>query len=942
VLRPPRRRRPPAPWRGWFLLRRLPPPDEPRAGPPAPPHVVTANLAKGADGRYSRLDGRALYSHAKAAGYLYEAHLRHAVREHLPWVRWTEPVKGIAEIEGVPAEVLREFSQRRQEITEWLAERGADPGDRTAAERAALNTRRPKQAAIETAPWREAARARAAEHGLGREELEALTREEPPALRRVDHRALADELAGPTGLTERRSTFRELDALIEFCGADRDGSARAEVEARARQFLGRRDVVVLTDPAEPLYTTTELLRREEAILAGAERRRGERGAGLRPDAVERALDSFLVPLSTEQRAAALSVATSSDGVVAIEALAGTGKTTLAGALARAYERSGHRVMGAAPTARAARELCERAGIEDSGTLARLRSRLVSEPDFGCGRTVLIVDEAGMAETRAAAAVLTACEAAGVKVVAIGDPGQLSSVQAGGWFGSLVRRYGSARLTEVVRQRDPVERRALALVHDGAPRCYLELKERRGELRVHADASEAETELVERWWQQAEELPEGEAVMIARRNDLRESLNELARDRLRSEGMLGDSIEVAGREFAVGDRVIARRNDAGHDLDNGMRGTVREVDRGSGELVVETDAAGIRRLPAAYVHEHLEHAYALTGHGMQGATVEWAGVIGQPEDFTRNWSYTALTRAREPTELRIVATEAPRESERAEIAPAERFHRPEPLERLERSMRTPDEQVLARDYLDPPPLPTGQVRGPRLVPQEAGAESAAPLTARSDAELRAELRPLEAEAREQRRLVRQLNAARQEAQRAQEAVTEARQRVAKREERRGWWRRDREPSRLATARVGLETWQRRASAATECVRALEGELERSGANGPLAEARRERADAIRSELDLRREAQIEAALAEPRDYVTEALEKGPARPGSGGLGSAGCGRSRTIGSTMRSGIATRLGPSLGTAERSPIGSGRSRRSRRRDTSWDGGSRSDRSL
>jgi hypothetical protein len=86
--------------------------------------------------------------------------------------------------------------------------------------------------------------------------------------------------------------------------------------------------------------------------------------------------------------------------------------------------------------------------------------------------------------------------------------------------------------------------------------------------------------------------------------------------------------------------------------------------------------------------------------MQGATVEWAGVIGTPEDFTRNWSYTALSRAREPTEVRVVTADSARDRERAEIAPAERFARSEPLEHLERSMRTADEQGLARDYFEP--------------------------------------------------------------------------------------------------------------------------------------------------------------------------------------------------------------------------------------------------
>ena len=61
---------------------------------------------------------------------------------------------------------------------------------------------------------------------------------------------------------------------------------------------------------------------------------------------------------------------------------------------------------------------------------------------------------------------------------------------------------------------------------------------------------------------------------------------------------------------------------------------------------------MRALPAAYVAEHVEHAYALTGHGMQGATVERAIVVATARDLTAGWSYTALSRARGTTSLLI--------------------------------------------------------------------------------------------------------------------------------------------------------------------------------------------------------------------------------------------------------------------------------------------------
>ncbi len=72
------------------------------------------------------------------------------------------------------------------------------------------------------------------------------------------------------------------------------------------------------------------------------------------------------------------------------------------------------------------------------------------------------------------------------------------------------------------------------------------------------------------------------------------------------------------------------------------------------VTIQTDDGELRELPGDYVAEHLELAYALTGHGSQGATVERAQVIGAPEAFTNEWAYTALSRARDPVTVHLIA------------------------------------------------------------------------------------------------------------------------------------------------------------------------------------------------------------------------------------------------------------------------------------------------
>ena len=130
-----------------------------RAGDPQlHTHVLVANLIEGADGRWSALDGRRVYAHAKTASYLYETRLRAELTERLG-VEWTAVKNGLADIAGVPRPVLRAFSRRRVEIEAELARVGETSA--AAAQVAALTTRRAKDRLIDPRrlmpEWRERA-----------------------------------------------------------------------------------------------------------------------------------------------------------------------------------------------------------------------------------------------------------------------------------------------------------------------------------------------------------------------------------------------------------------------------------------------------------------------------------------------------------------------------------------------------------------------------------------------------------------------------------------------------------------------------------------------------------------------------------------------------------------------------------------------------------------
>ncbi len=113
------------------------------------------------------------------------------------------------------------------------------------------------------------------------------------------------------------------------------------------------------------------------------------------------------------------------------------------------------------------------------------------------------------------------------------------------------------------------------------------------------------------------------------------------------------------------------------------------------MVIETDTGDLRRLDLAYIARHVEHAYALTAHGAQGATVDWAGVIGRPEEFTREWAYTALSRAREQTVIHLIGEQPAHELQRHQYAPVERDRGgTETLTALQRAMTRSESEPLA--------------------------------------------------------------------------------------------------------------------------------------------------------------------------------------------------------------------------------------------------------
>jgi conjugative relaxase-like TrwC/TraI family protein len=632
-----------------------------RAGDPQlHTHVVVANAVRAADGRWSALDGRLIYAHARTAGFLYQAQLREELTRTLG-VEWTAVTKGSAEVRGVPSRAIRAFSRRRAEIEASMQLHGSR--GRHAAQVAALDTRRTKDRTRSPEELASEWRLRAARLNLRQDRIDALRDRATPEL--PNWTSVFVALAASSGLTEQRSSFTRRDVLQAVSEVAGSGARVSELEAVADAFLRSPGVVPLVGRAtEPRYSTVELLETERAAVEMSLALRAA-GRGLATESETLAALARHQHLSGEQRVMVERLTRGGEGVAVVIGVAGTGKTTALAAAREAWEASGLQVRGCAIARKAAHELRERGGIDATSVHALLRGRLPLAPG-----AVLVIDEASMLGTRQFAHVLERVNAAHGKLVVVGDTRQLPAIEAGGILGALAARLPVVELKDNRRQQEAWERQALALLRDGDTDEALGLYERHGRVRVGERGDEILDGLLRDW--HATNDPHGCLMIAHYRTDVGE-INGRARAVMRAAGRLGrDELVIGGGRFATGDHVIIKQNSSRLDVRNGERGVVERIDLRAGAVTVRF-ADRVAQLDATFLTRKtyggrptLEHGYAITAHAAQGVTCRHALVLAR-DDTYREWAYTTMSRATVANRLYVIAD---RNRGRDEFAPAE--------------------------------------------------------------------------------------------------------------------------------------------------------------------------------------------------------------------------------------------------------------------------------
>jgi len=646
----------------------------------------------------------------KAGGTVYQATLRKELTQRLG-VTWQQVHDGMADIAGFSPELLRHYSTRRQEIEEaverYAAETGREAHPRV-FQKFTLETRQPKayprgEAAVTQEMKDYGITTGVVDHWNqlatdAPEDVEAVVRnsvgEAIPTSRPVEAYPWS-ETPIVEQMADKRAVFAERDLLPEVAGFLSEGATPNELVDSARKVLNEGlesgrivrliphrgaalrlpegialsdDELAIVESLIPRLDTSE--RRPDRVLQGE----AQYTTYLQLQREQRVLDAVTTKSSVtvdqetlesaitnsglvgEQAAAVRHLADLDGRLVALVGPGGSGKTHAIGAYSDAARTAGHHVVGVATSATAARRLGEELSGGWSGTVAMMRHQLDSYDMRLPEGTVIIVDEASMVSTRDLAWLVSQAEQSDGKLVLVGDPKQLPSIDSGGLFHRIVAD-GHGVVTDLAgvnqRQTLDVDRHALDQLRRGQVASAVHEYGEAGRLHLGGDEYATKTALVDAWWTDTQTLGIDQVRMLASHRHEVAMLNQLARVNMAEAGLLHGPVLTSrwGAEFQAGDRIVVRDNWYAHsDLRNGQTGTITTINPDTRTLTFQRDVDGVEVvLPGSYIDASVDHAYAQTIHTAQGQTFSITHLYVDT-GVSAEHGYTALSRARDETHL----------------------------------------------------------------------------------------------------------------------------------------------------------------------------------------------------------------------------------------------------------------------------------------------------
>jgi conjugative relaxase-like TrwC/TraI family protein len=577
-------------------------------------HVVFFNLTETEDGKAHAVQPQELYRSQQYATALYRSELAWRLRQLGYEVE--QGKTGAPEIRGYSTEYLEASSPRRQQIREHMAEHGVDGAG--AAQIAAHRTRDAKQALSREETLK---RHREIAEVFGNQPVRVVEAAQERT-RVADHSHDARLKPAQTAVTFARDRNLERDAVVDERALMRDALKRsmgqatfAEVREHFEARITRGDFLEVQSkgPARR-FTTPEMIALERENIE-----RMQAGQGKYAPLVS--YGSNFAHLSDSQRQVVETIIASRDQIVGLQGVAGAGKTTSLAAIREATEGEGYQVEGFAPTSRAAQQLGE-AGIPSTTLQHHLAKG--EQPNHGA-KHLYFVDESSLTSTKQIHEFFERLKR-NDRVVLVGDVRQHQSVDAGKPYEQLQQEgMLTARLEEVVRQKDPALKETVEQLARGEAREAIGNLKRQDRVHEIADAGERMRTIAAEYAAN----PAG-TLVISPDNRSREELNRLIHQELQQRGWVDDRecraiVRTARQDMTGVDRRWAAQYEPGDvvryskgsqaiGINAGEYATVEGSDRERNLLIVERENGqriiyDPRRLQGVTVYREGERSFS---------------------------------------------------------------------------------------------------------------------------------------------------------------------------------------------------------------------------------------------------------------------------------------------------------------------------------------------
>ncbi len=592
------------------------------AAPQLHTHAVIFNMTERADGTARALQPQSLFASQQYATAVYQSELMYRLR-NLGYE--IEPGKsGAPEIKGYSQEYLDASSPRSRQIREYMERNGVQGHE--SAQIAAHSTRDRKEI-LSPAEVLDAHRRLAAEFGNQPNTIVQGAQE------RLQNKVqpMIPENRAQESLTFSRDKNFEREAVIDERALMRDGLRRgmgeityAQVRANLNARLASGEFQIVdrgkNTPARQ-FTTAKTIAAEQEIV----RRVGEGRTQVEPVLSRQraiAVADEHAHLNRTQKSVVEDVLSSHDRIHGLQGFAGSGKTASLSVVRGAAESQGYAVRGFAPTSRATRQLND-AGVV-SETLQKFLAHSV-DPNAPGQRHFYFVDESSLASTNQMRDFLARLGPQD-RVLLIGDVRQHQGVEAGRPFEQLQEAgMHTAKLDEIVRQKDPALKSAVELLARGDVSAALESLQQHGRVREIPDAQERIRAIAQAYVESPEKT-----LIVSPDNASRRALNVAVREELKTKGALAPEDrsfrvlvprqDMTGAErtwanrYEVGDIIRYARGSKTVGIEAGGYGTVAGVNPGDNSLSVrkangELATYDPRRLSGVSVYREIDREFS---------------------------------------------------------------------------------------------------------------------------------------------------------------------------------------------------------------------------------------------------------------------------------------------------------------------------------------------